>query len=304
MPEHAFFEGRFVPIGEAKISIMTHAFNYGTGAFEGIRAYWSDGDNQLYVFRMPEHYERFHKSCRILKIELRHSVDELCELTAELLRREGYREDAYVRPLAYKASEGIGVKLHGLKDDFCLFSVPFGRYIEKEEGARVAVSSWRRLDDNVAPARAKITGVYINSALSKTEVMERGFDEAIVLTNDGHVSEGSAENIFLVRKGVLVTPAPSENILEGITRDTVMQIAKEQFDLDTVERQIDRSELYIADEVFFCGTGVQVAAVIEVDGRAVGTGKIGPITAKIRDLYFDIAKGKVKKYKDWCWPVY
>jgi len=304
MPKHAFFEGKFVPIEDAKISIMTHAFNYGTGAFEGIRAYWNDTDGQLYVFRMPEHYERFHKSCRILKIDLPHTVEELCNLTSELLRKEGYKEDAYIRPVAYKASEGIGVKLHGLEDGFCLFSVPFGRYIEKEEGARVAVSSWRRLDDNVAPARAKITGVYINSALSKTEVMERGFDEAIVLTNDGHVSEGSAENIFLVRRGKLVTPAASENILEGITRDTVMQIAKEQFGLETVERQIDRSELYIADEVFFCGTGVQVAAVIEVDGRPVGTGKIGPITTKIRDLYFNIAKGKEKQYKDWCWPVY
>lgn len=304
MPKHAFFEGKFVPIEDAKISIMTHAFNYGTGAFEGIRAYWNDDDNQLYVFRMPEHYERFHKSCRIIKIELPYTVDELCELTCELLRKEGYKEDAYIRPVAYKASEGIGVKLHGLDDGFCIFCVPFGRYIEKEEGARVAVSSWRRLDDNVAPARAKITGAYINSALSKTEVVERGFDEAIVLTNDGHVSEGSAENIFLVRKGVLVTPAASENILEGITRDTVMQIAKEKFGLDTVERQIDRSELYIADEVFFCGTGVQVAAVIEVDGRPVGTGKIGPIASKIRDLYFDVAKGKVKEYKDWCQPVY
>ena len=303
MPKHAFFEGKFVPIEDAKISIMTHAFNYGTGAFEGIRAYWNDDDNRLYVFRMPEHYERFHKSCRILKIELPHTVKELCELTCELLRREGYKEDAYIRPVAYKASEGIGVKLHGLEDGFCIFAVPFGRYIEKEEGARVAVSSWRRLDDNVAPARAKITGVYINSALSKTEVMERGFDEAIVLSNDGHVSEGSAENIFLVRNGVLITPAPSENILEGITRDTVMQVAREQFGLETVERQIDRSELYIADEVFFCGTGVQIAAVIEVDGRPVGTGKIGPIAAKIRDLYFDIAKGKVEQYKDWCWPV-
>jgi branched-chain amino acid aminotransferase len=304
MPKHAFFQGDFVPIEEAKISIMTHAFNYGTGAFEGIRAYWNADEEQLYVFRMPEHYERFHKSCRILKIELPHSVDKLCDLTCELVRREGYKEDTYIRPVAYKASEGIGVKLHGLEDDFCIFAVPFGRYIEKEEGARVAVSSWRRVDDNVAPARAKITGVYINSALSKTEVMERGFDEAIVLTNDGHVSEGSAENIFLVRDGVLITPAPSENILEGITRATVMQVAEEEFGLQTVERQIDRSELYIADEVFFCGTGVQVAAVVEVDGRPVGTGKIGPVVKKIRDLYFDIAKGKVEKYKHWCMPVY
>ena len=165
------------------------------------------------------------------------------------------------------------------------------------------MSSWRRIDDNAAPARAKVSGIYINSALSKTEVMERGFDEAIVLNHDGHVSEGSAENIFLVRNGKLITPSPADNILEGITRATVMQIAKDDLGIETVERRIDRSELYIADEVFFCGTGVQVAAVIEVDGRSVGTGKIGPVTEKIRDLYFDVVKGKVAKYKSWCTPV-
>jgi branched-chain amino acid aminotransferase len=303
MPQYAYFKGKIVPIDEAKISIMTHAFNYGTGAFEGIRAYWNDNEKRLFVFRMPEHYDRMHKSASILKITIPHTTEELCDITCELLRKEGYTEDTYIRPVAYKASEGIGVKLHGLEDGFCIFAVPFGRYIDKEEGARTAVSSWRRIDDNAAPARAKVTGIYINSALSKTEVMERGFDEAIVLNHDGHVSEGSAENIFLVRDGTLITPAPSDNILEGITRRTVMQIAIEDLGIDTVERQIDRSELYVADEVFFCGTGVQVAAVIEVDGRPVGTGKIGPITEKIRDFYFDIVKGKVDKYKAWCTPV-
>jgi branched-chain amino acid aminotransferase len=303
MPQYAYFGGKIVPIAEAKISIMTHAFNYGTGVFEGIRAYWSDTEKRLLVFRMPEHYDRFRKSSSILKIEVPKSTEELSDITCEILRKEAYQEDTYIRPVAYKASEGIGVKLHGLEDGLCIFAVPFGRYIEKEEGARTAVSSWRRIDDNAAPARAKVTGIYVNSALSKTEVVERGFDEAIVLTQDGHVSEGSAENIFLVREGVLVTPAPSENILEGITRKTIMQIAKDEFGIDTVERQIDRSELYIAEEVFFCGTGVQVAAVIEIDGRPVGTGKIGPLTKKIRDLYFGIAKGKVDKYKHWCTPV-
>jgi branched-chain amino acid aminotransferase len=283
---------------------MTHAFNYGTGAFEGIRAYWNKEKEQLYVFRMPEHYDRFHQSCGILKINLPHSTKELGDITCELLRKEGYNEDAYIRPVAYKASEGIGVRLHDLEDGFCLFALPFGKYIEKEEGARTAVSSWRRVDDNAAPARAKITGIYVNSALAKTEVVERGFDEAIVLTQDGHVSEGSAENIFLVRDGKLVTPAPFENILEGITRRTIMELAKDELGVDTVERRIDRSELYIAQEVFFCGTGVQVAAVVEIDGRPVGDGKIGPITDKLRQLYFDVARGSVEKYIDWCTPVY
>ena len=304
MARYAFFKGKIVPIEEAKVSIMTHAFNYGTGAFEGIRGYWNDKESQLYVFRMPEHYDRLHQSCRILKIELRYSTEELCDITYDLLRKNSFKEDTYIRPLAFKASEGIGVKLHGLDDDYCLFAVPFGRYIEKEEGARAAVSSWRRIDDNAAPARAKCTGIYVNSALSKTEVVERGFDEAIVLTQDGHVSEGSAENIFLVRDGRLVTPAPFENILEGITRKTIMEIAWSELGIETVERQIDRSELYIADEIFFCGTGVQVAAVIEVDGRPVGDGKIGPVGKKLRDLYFDVARGMVDKYKHWCAPVY
>jgi branched-chain amino acid aminotransferase len=304
MTKYAYFQGKFVPIEEAKISIMTHAFNYGTGVFEGIRAYWNEKDEQLYVFKLPEHFDRFRKSSSIVKIDLGLTTQELCDLTCELLKKEEFKMDAYVRPVAYKASEVIGVRLHDLEDGFCMFAVPFGRYIEKEEGARTAVSSWRRIDDNAAPARCKITGVYINSALSKTEVVERGFDEAIVLTHEGHVSEGSAENIFLVRDGELITPAASENILEGITRKTIMELARVEFGLDTTERQIDRSELYIADEVFFCGTGVQVAAVIEVDGRPVGDGKIGPIAEKIRNLYFDVVKGKVKKYKHWCTPVY
>ena len=304
MAKYAYFQGKIVPIEEAKISIMTHAFNYGTGVFEGIRGYWNEKDEQLYVFKLAEHYERFRKSAGIVKIDLGLTTQELCDVTCELLRKEEFKVDAYVRPVAYKASEVIGVKLHDLEDGFCMFAVPFGRYIEKEDGARTAVSSWRRIDDNAAPARCKITGVYINSALSKTEVMERGFDEAIVLTHDGHVSEGSAENIFIVRDGELMTPAASENILEGITRKTIMELAKAEFGLETTERQIDRSELYISDEVFFCGTGVQVAAVVEIDGRPVGDGKIGPIVEKVRDLYFDVVKGNVKKYKHWCTPVY
>lgn len=304
MTKYAYFQGKFVPISEAKISIMTHAFNYGTGVFEGIRGYWNEDDNQLYVFKMPEHYDRFLLSCGIIKTDIGLTTQQLCDLTVELLKKEDFKADTYIRPVAYKASEGIGVRLHDLEDGFCMFAVPFGRYIEKEEGARTAVSSWRRVDDNAAPARAKITGIYINSALSKTEVMERGFDEAIVLNHDGHVSEGSAENIFLVRNGVLVTPSPSDNILEGITRSTLMELARAELGLETIERQIDRSELYISEEVFFCGTGVQVAAVVEVDGRPVGSGKIGPIVEKLRNLYFDVARGKVKKYKHWCSPVY
>jgi len=304
VPKYAFFGGEFVPIEKAKVSIMTHAFNYGTGCFEGIRAYWNEEEEQLFIFRMREHYERFHRSCGILHIELPYSVEQLGEITGELLRKEDARTDTYIRPLAYKATEGIGVRLHDLEDEFALFALPFGKYIEKEEGANVCVSSWSRISDNAVPARAKITGAYVNSALSKTEAMLNGFDEAIVLTSDGHVSEGSAENLFIVRNGVLITPPVTEDILEGITRATMIQVAREKLDLETVERKIDRTELYVAEEAFFCGTGVQVAAIATIDHRPVGTGKLGPIVKGLRDLYFDIVRGKVEDYRDWCTPVY
>jgi branched-chain amino acid aminotransferase len=304
MLRHAFFQGKFVPIEDAKVSVMTHAFNYGTGCFEGIRAYWNDQDQQLYLFRCREHYERFHRSCRILRIELPYSLDELDQLTIELLRREGYRQDAYVRPLAYKADEIIGVRLHGLQDHFTMFAVPFGRYIENEEGAHICISSWRRVDDNAAPVRAKITGAYINSALVKSDAVLSGYDEALVLTDKGAVSEGSAENFFMVRDGQLVTPSITSSILEGITRDTVIQLAREELGLQTIERTIDRSEVYTCSEAFFCGTGVQIAAITQIEHRPIGSGTIGPVVSRLRDLYFDVVRGRNPKYEHWCTPVY
>ncbi len=301
---YAFFQGKFVPIEEAKVSIMTHALNYGTGCFEGIRAYWNQEEKQLYIFRMAEHYERLHRSCHILLMDLPYSVEQLCDLTVELLRREGFKKDTYIRPLAYKSQEGIGVRLHGITDGFALFAVPFGKYIEKEEGAKVCVSSWRRIYDTSVPARAKCTGAYINSALCKSEAEMNGFDEAIVLTRGGSVSEGSAENFFMVRNGVLITPTVTSDILEGVTRHTLMLLAREELHIPVVERTIDRTELYVCDEAFFCGTGVQLAAIASIDNRPVGEGRIGPITKKLRDMYFDIVRGKVAKYQHWCTPVY
>lgn len=302
--KYAFFEGRMVAIDKARVSIMTHAFNYGTGCFEGIRAYWNETKEQLYVFKLREHYERFLRSCHIILISLPHSVDELCDITIELLTKEGFHEDTYIRPLAYKADMGIGVRLHDLEDRFALFATPFGKYIEREEGAKVGVSSWRRINDNAVPARAKITGAYINSALIKTDAVMNGFDEAIVLTQEGHVSEGSAENLFIVRDGKLITSPVTEDILEGITRSTLIELAEEELGIETVERPIDRTELYVAEEAFFCGTGVQIAAITEVDHRPVGTGEIGPIVAQLRDLYFSVARGEREKYADWTTPVY
>jgi branched-chain amino acid aminotransferase len=300
----AYFEGRIVPIEEAKVSIMTHAFNYGTGCFEGIRAYWNQAEEQLYVLKLREHYERFLHSCKIILISLPYTVDQLCNITLEVLRKEGFREDTYIRPLAYKAETGVGVRLHDLKDDFALFATPFGKYIDREEGANVGVSSWRRINDNAVPARAKITGAYINSALIKTDAVMNGYDEAIVLTQEGHVSEGSAENLFIVREGTLITSPITDDILEGITRSTLMDLARKELGVETVERPIDRTELYVADEAFFCGTGVQIAAISQIDHRPVGTGKIGPIVKQLMDLYFSIARGERADYKHWVSPVY
>jgi branched-chain amino acid aminotransferase len=304
MPKHAFFKGQIVPIEQAQISIMTHGFNYGTGCFEGIRAYWNEQEGQLYVFRMREHYERMHRSARILRIDLPYSADELGEMTLDLLRREGYRSDAYIRPLAYKEDEIVGVRLHDLSDGFAMFAVPFGRYLEQEEGAHVCISSWRRVDDNAVPARAKITGAYINSALAKTDAVLSGYDEALVLTQEGHISEGSAENFFMMRDGTLVTPPVNSNILEGITRDTIMTLAKDEMGMSTIERLIDRSEIYVCDEAFLVGTGVQVAAITRVEHRPIGTGMMGPVVMRLRELYFDVVRGKNPKYRQWCMPVY
>jgi branched-chain amino acid aminotransferase len=304
MPQVAFFEKKFVPLSEAKVGIMTHALNYGTACFEGIRGNWNAKEGQIYLFRLKEHYERLHKSCRILKIELAFDVEKLCQLTVELVKKNGYKEDIYVRPLAYKSSQIVGVRLHNLEDDFFIFVTPFGPYLDAEKGAKCGVSSWRRVDDTMIPPRGKVTGIYVNSALAKTEAHDNGYDEGILLSQDGHVSEGSGENIFVIVDGRLVTPASCDNILKGITRDTVIRLAKNELGIDTVERAIDRSELYTADECFMTGTAANVTPVVEVDRRPIGEGKVGPITRKILNLYTDVVRGRNRKYMDWCTPVY
>ena len=299
----AFVEGKMVPIADAKISVMTHAFNYGTGVFEGIRAYWNPTHEQLYGLHLKEHFTRLHKSCRVMRIKLEHSVPELVDMTVELIRKCGYREDTYVRPVAYKSSELIGVRLHDLDDAFLMFAVPFGTYIDIDRGISCGVSSWRRTDDNAIPARSKITGSYVNAALAKTEAQDAGFDEAIVLTQDGHVSEGSAENLFMVRDGFLITPPGTDNILEGIVRTSILRIAVDE-GIPVATRQIDRTELYIADEVFLCGTGAQISPVSSIDHRTVADGEVGPITARIRDRYFAAVRGDEPRYRDWVTPIY
>lgn len=304
MGAYAFFEGRVVPVEDAKISVMTHAFNYGTGVFEGIRAYWSAADGQLNIFKAAEHYQRLHRSVRILKITLPYSVTDLVNLTVEVLRRSAFHEDTYIRPIAYKSSTVVGVRLHNLEDSFTIFALPFGRYVDKPEGAHCCVSSWRRNDDNAIPSRCKITGSYVNSALSKSEAVEDGYDEAIVLNQDGHVSEGSAENLFIVRDGVLITPPGTDNILEGITRGVILQLARTELGIPTLERSIDRSELYLSDECFLCGTGGEILPVTQIDRRLIGDGRVGSVTAQVQKEYFDIVRAVNKKYSGWLTPVY
>ena len=299
----AFLDGKFVPIREAKISVMTHAFNYGTGVFEGIRAYWNAEEEQLYGLHLREHFSRLLRSGKIMRISIPHTADELVATTVELLRKCGYREDAYVRPVAYKSTPVIGVRLHNLEDGLTIFAVPFGNYIEVDKGIACHVSSWRRVDDNAIPARAKITGSYVNAALAKSEAEEAGFAEAIVLTQDGHVSEGSAANLFLVRGGRLITPPATDNILEGIVRENVMRIAGD-LGVPVEVRSIDRTELYVCDEMFMCGTGVQISPVTSVDRRDVGTGEIGAITKRISKTYFAAVRGKDARYRDWLTPIY
>ncbi len=303
MAEYAFFQKQFVPLPEARIGILTHALHYGTACFEGIRGNWDSMQERFCIFRMQDHYDRMLDGCRILKINLRYSIDELCQLTRELLERSGYREDVYIRPLAYKSSAALGPRVHDLDDDFLVIVTTFPVYLDVENGVRCCTSSWRRVDDTMIPARGKICGIYVNSALAKTEAQENGFDEAILLTQDGHVCEGSGENIFLVLGGKLVTPPSSDNILMGVTRDSVIKLAKNELGIDTIERQVDRSELYVAEECFFTGTAANVAPILEIDRRAIGTGEIGETTAKLQRLFAAVMLGQNPKYDDWYYLV-
>lgn len=297
-----FFEGEFRPLAEAKVGLLTHALHYGTGVFEGIRGYWSNDDQELYLFRAREHYERWRSNARMLKIDLPLNARQLCELTCELIARNRFQTDLYIRPLVYKSRQGIGVHI-GPEFEMAIVALPFGSYIDSSRGLSVAVSSWRRVDDNAIPARGKICGAYVNSALSGDEARSNGFDEAIVLTQDGHVSEGAASNVFLVRSGQLVTPPVFDNILEGITRATVIELARDLW-IETIERSIDRTELYVASEVFFAGTAFEIAPIIEVDRHPVGNGTIGHITKRLQEAYSEITRARTARGSHWRLPAY
>jgi branched-chain amino acid aminotransferase len=297
-----YFEGDWVAMRDAKVSIMTHAFMYGTATFEGIRAYWNPEQGRLYGLRMREHVERIRQSCRILLMTDVPSVDELMRLIVETVRRNEFKQDAYIRPSFYKSTKAIGVRLHDLDNQLYIVTVPFGDYINTDAGVRVMTSSWRRHADEALPARGKIVGGYVNMAFQKSEAEMNGFDEAIVLTASGHVNEASAANVFVVRDGVALTPPVYDDLLEGVTRKALLELLENE-GIPTEVRSIDRSELYVADEMFLCGTGVQISPVVEVDHRPVGSGEVGPIARLVRDRYFDAVRGRLSEYSHWLTPI-
>src|SRR5712691_3726030 len=298
----AYLDGKFTPLADAKVSIATHALQYGTGVFEGIRAYWNPAHEQLYVFRLQEHFERMARSVKIMRIALPGDPESLSAIALELLRKNGFKSDVYVRPLAFKAARSVKVALQGLRDGFGMYAFPLGAYLPTG-GLAARTASWRRTSDDAIPARGKLTGAYINTALAVDEAHDYESDEAIFLTADGHVSEGGGANLFMVRDGVLVTPPVTADILEGITRDSIITLAREM-ELTVEERPIDRTELYVAEEVFFCGTGAQVAPCVQVDGRTIGSGEIGPVARRIGDVYIALARGDDQRHPEWRTAVY
>ncbi|MCM3620259.1 branched-chain amino acid transaminase [Sutcliffiella horikoshii] len=300
--EFIYFNGRFIPESEAKISVKNKTFNYGLGAIEGIRGYWNEEHKDLYLFRLEDHYQRLLNSCKVLFINIPYTVKELCEITVELMKINKVRRDIYIRPIAF-------INLPSLRPD--LFQTEYGMTIFIEETSYVGkpavnamISSWLRIESSTIPPTVKSIGGYLNSALAYSQAIAEGSDEAIFLTREGNISEASTNNLFMVKNGELLTPPLADNILEGITRDTIMEIAEKEFSLQVNEMSIPRAELYFASEIFFTGTAVEVLPVINVDKRVIGTGKIGPITTNLQRTYLQIVKGNNGKYRRWLTSVY
>ena len=289
----AYLNGQKVSLKDAKVGIMTHAFHYGTAVFEGIRGNWNESIDKMIIFRMKEHYDRLLRGSNILKMNLGYTSQEMCDITVDLVKSNGYKEDVYIRPLAYKSQELIAnLKLHELEDDLSIIVIPFGAYIDNTKPIKCQTSSWRRPEDTMMPTGVKLAGLYTTSILAKTEAVSAGYDEAILLNNDGTVSEGSGENLFMVQNDEIITPSETDNCLMGITRNTIIQIAKNELNIDVKERRIHRSELYLSDEIFLTGTAAHVTSVGSLDNRTIGNGKVGQITKTLQDIYFSVVSGK------------
>ncbi len=300
-PKYVWMDGRFVEWENAAVHVSVHALHYGTAVFEGIRAYM--GKKNLYVFRLPEHLNRLMSSAKMLGLSSPYSVEELRDAVIELLRKNEFKTDLYIRPLLYVGRGSIGLDISKNEVNVLIFAFPFPRYFEKPRGLKVCVSSWRRIDDDSSPPMAKVSGNYVNSVLATMEARRAGYDEAIFLNQKGYVSEGPGENIFLVRNGSLATPPLCASILEGITRNTVMELAREE-GFKVEERMISRGELYLADELFFTGSAAEITPIIEVDGRPVGDGKPGEITLRIRERFIKIVRGEDESHIEWLTPIY
>ena len=304
IPKFAFLNGTIVPYADARVGLLTHALNYGTGCFAGIRAYWNKEESELFIFRGNDHVVRFLESTRLMAMAIPFSPEEMLENLVSLLRKEDLREDCYIRPLAFLSDETIGVRLNGLKASVSMVAFPFGKYLDREGGAHLTISSWRRIDDNVIPPRGKITGGYANSAFAKTDAQNAGFDDAILLDSQGKVSEATVSNIFLIRRGEVLTPRTTDSVLEGITRRTVITLLERELGRPVVERSIDRTELFLAEEAFLAGTGVEIIPITRVDHRPIGTAEAGPVTKNLRKIFFDVVRGRIPAYRDWSRPVF
>ena len=296
-----YIDGKWVDEEHATVSIRSRALNYGLGCFGGIRAYAED--DQLYVFRLDHHVRRLERSGKILFLPLPISRDELASIVVEILRRNDMHVDSYVRPMLISTTPKLAPVLAEEDVSLVVWCMALNRYIDKDS-IKVCVSSWRRTPDNSIPARTKPTGGYLNSALARREAFDNGFDEAIFLKQDGMVSEGSAEHVFIIRDGTLISPPSTADNLDGITRRSLITLATEDLGLKFLERPIGRTELYVADEMFLCGTGAQVTPVNSVDRRSIGDGSIGPITRKLSDHFQAVVHGRVEHRRDWLTPVW
>lgn len=300
--EYAFFEGKIVPFTDAKVSIGTHVVQYGTGAFAGIRGYVSSDGKAINIVRLEDHCARLLRSATLLRMDLGLNPQTMAEKIIALTKKNAPKTDVYYRPFVYKASVELTPRLQNLKDEFACYMLPMGDYLDTTRGMNMIVSSWTRTEDNMIPSRGKITGSYINASFAKDQAMSYGADDAIMLNSRGKVSEGSAANLFMVRDGVLVTAPINSDVLEGITRRSIITLAEEH-GWQVEQREIDRSELYLADEVFFCGTGVQVAWVATIDGRTIGNGTRGAIAKQLYDDLFSIFRGESSDHAEWVTRV-
>ncbi len=297
-----WFDGELVPWRDAKVHVLTHTLHYGMGVFEGVRAY--EGENGTAIFRLEDHTDRLFRSAHILAMPMVHDKQTINDACKMVVQKNGLKE-AYLRPMCFYGAEGMGIRADGLKVHTIVAAWEWGAYLGEdamEKGIRIKTSSYTRHHVNITMCKAKANGNYMNSMLALNEALACGYDEALLLDNEGYVAEGSGENVFIVRNGVLYTPDLT-SALEGITRDSIVQLAEQQLGLKVVEKRITRDEVYVADEAFFTGTAAEVTPIRELDNRQIGSGTRGPITTKLQALYFDAVHGRSDTYPEWLSPI-